>query len=282
MVEDVDTILAAPPTASTRFHDPSPARCSGSRGPVLAVLGDGRPAARDRRAGPRARRPPPHPPAETLDEEEYCREHFGSRRSSTSRSSAGWARTCGSRTCVHLDDADIATLAAHRHGCAHCPRSNARLGAGIARARDLRDAGVTVGLGVDGAASNEGSLADELRQVVFFARARGGAQALSVRDALERRRRGAPRAGAPGRDRLDRGRQAGRPRRLGPRGLGHVDVADPVVALVIGATPPLRLLLVRGEAVVSGGELTTVDVDAVAAEVAASSRALLQRAGVTS
>lgn len=62
--------------------------------------------------------------------------------------------------------------------------------------------------------------------------------------------------------------------------LAHVDVADPVAALVLGSQPPLRLLLVRGEPVVADGTLLTADVDEVAAAVFTSSRALLQRAGV--
>ena len=87
---------------------------------------------------------------------------------------------------IHFDDAAIETLAATGTGVAHCPSSNARLGAGIARTADLRDAGVPVGLGVDGAASNEAcSLLEEARHALLFARARGGPQALTVRDALE-------------------------------------------------------------------------------------------------
>src|SRR5918912_1574827 len=87
---------------------------------------------------------------------------------------------------VHLSDAAVAKLADSGTGVAHCPSSNARLGAGIARARDLRDAGVPVGLGVDGAASNEASsLLEEVRHAVLFARAKGGPRALTVRDGLE-------------------------------------------------------------------------------------------------
>ena len=87
---------------------------------------------------------------------------------------------------VHLDDASIAKMAATGTAAAHCPSSNARLGSGIARARDMREAGIAVGLGVDGAASNEYcALWEELRHAVLFARARGGPQALTVRDAVD-------------------------------------------------------------------------------------------------
>ena len=160
---------------------------------------------------------------------------------------------------VHLDDASIATLAATGTAVAHCPSSNARLGAGIARVRDLRDAGVPVGLGVDGAASNEhASLWEEVRHAVLFARARGGPQALSVRDAVDLATMGGARVLGRADDlgSLEVGKQAD----LAVwdlSTLAHVDVADPVAALVLGGPPPLRLLLVRGEAVVSGGSLTT-------------------------
>ena len=104
---------------------------------------------------------------------------------------------------------------------AHCPTSNARLGAGIARARDLRDAGVAVGLGVDGAASNEAcSLLEEARHALLFARAKGGPQALTVRDALEMATMGGARVlGRRERDRLAGGGQARRPRGVAA---GHV------------------------------------------------------------
>ena len=120
---------------------------------------------------------------------------------------------------VHLDDAASPTLAATGTGVAHCPSSNARLGAGICRTRDLRDAGVPVGLGVDGAASNEAaSLLEEVRHAVLFARARGGPQALTVRDALEMATLGGARVlGWDDRDRLARARQAGRRRAVAAR-----------------------------------------------------------------
>ena len=87
--------------------------------------------------------------------------------------------------CVHLDDAAIARFAATGTGVAHCPSSNARLAAGIAPVRAMVNAGVPVGLGVDGAASNEhGRLGGEIRQAALASRLRDGATAMSVRDAL--------------------------------------------------------------------------------------------------
>ena len=110
--------------------------------------------------------------AETVDEDDFCREQFGCTPVEYVESLGWLGPDVWLAHGVHLDDADIATMAATGTGVAHCPSSNARLGAGICRIRDLRDAGVPVGLGVDGAASNEAaSLVEELRHAVLFARA---------------------------------------------------------------------------------------------------------------
>ncbi|HEX2550416.1 MAG TPA: amidohydrolase family protein, partial [Nocardioidaceae bacterium] len=182
---------------------------------------------------------------------------------------------------VHLDDAAIDAMAGSGTGAAHCPSSNARLGAGIARARDLLDAGVPLGLGVDGAASNEASsLLEEVRHAVLFARARGGPDQMSVRDALGLATRGGAQV-------------LGRQDEIGSLEVGkladvalwrldtlpHIDIADPVAALVLGAPPPLELLLVNGEAVVEQDRLVGVDEETVAGEVLRARKKLLARAG---
>ncbi|MEY4779617.1 MAG: hypothetical protein RLZZ607_930, partial [Pseudomonadota bacterium] len=88
--------------------------------------------------------------------------------------------------CVKLDAAEIDLFARTRTGIAHCPCSNCRLGSGIAPVRALRDAGVKVGLGVDGSASNDaGNLMAEARQTLLLQRVALGADAMSAREALE-------------------------------------------------------------------------------------------------
>ncbi|MDQ1632841.1 MAG: 8-oxoguanine deaminase, partial [Frankiaceae bacterium] len=206
--------------------------------------------------------------AETEDEIDFCRQHF--QRSPVSYlESLGWlGDDVWFAHGVHFDDAAIATLAASGTGVAHCPSSNARLGAGICRLRDLRDAGVPVGLGVDGAASNEaGSMVGEARQALLFARARGGPEAITVRDALQTATIGGARTlgwddqiGS-----LEVGKQADcAVWRLNT--LPHADVVDPVAALVLGSRPPLELLLVAGRAVVAQDRLVTADEGELAAE----------------
>jgi cytosine/adenosine deaminase-related metal-dependent hydrolase len=152
---------------------------------------------------------------------------------------------------------------------AHCPSSNARLGAGIAPARALIDAGAPVGLGVDGAASQEaGRLVDELRQAVYSARGRGGPTALSARQALEMATMGGARC-------LGRADDVGslEPGKLADLalwrldGVGHVGIDDPVTALVFGSAPPLRLVTVGGRTVVEDGVLQTEDEESLARDL---------------
>jgi cytosine/adenosine deaminase-related metal-dependent hydrolase len=146
-------------------------------------------------------------------------------------------------------------------GVAHCPSSNARLGAGTARVRDLLDAGVPVGLGVDGPASQEANhLGAELRQALFAARLRGGPAALTAREALTLGTMGGARC--LGRDGELGSLEVGKLADLALwrlDGLGHAGIDDPVAALVLGPPAPLELLLVNGRPVVERGELRTAD-----------------------
>ena len=200
---------------------------------------------------------------ETNDEEAYCLEHFGMRPIDYAESLGWLGPDVWFAHAVHLSDGDIAAMAATGTSAAHCPSSNARLGSGIARTRDLRDAGVNVGLGVDGVASNEaGSLLEEVRHSLLFARARGGPEALTVMDALEMATMGGARV-------------VGRADEIGSIEVGkladlalwrmdtmaHFDIEDPVAGLVLGSPPPLELLLVGGRPVVERDHLTAVDED---------------------
>jgi cytosine/adenosine deaminase-related metal-dependent hydrolase len=281
VVEDLDAVLSATEEAITRFHDPSPgamvrvavAPCSPFS--VTAKLMT-EAAALARRHGVRLHT---HL-AETADEQDFCRDRFAATPTEYV-DSLGWlGPDVWMAHAVHLDDAAVARFAATGTGVAHCPSSNARLGAGVARTRDLVHAGVPVGLGVDGAASNEaGSLLEELRHAALFARAVGGPTALGVREALRLATRGG--AQVLGRDDDLGSIEVGRLADIAlwrVDTLPHAGIADPVAALALGSPPPLRLLLVDGRAVVEDDRLATVDEDVLARDAVVASRTLLERA----
>jgi 5-methylthioadenosine/S-adenosylhomocysteine deaminase len=184
---------------------------------------------------------------------------------------------------VHLSDADIDLFAGAGVGVAHCPGSNAKLSSGIARLVDLRAAGVAVGLGTDGPASNDDlDLWEDMRLAAMLARlATGDATAVTAPDALLLATRGG--AAALGRDDigvLAPGRWAD---------LVHVDVDD--IGFVGGLDVPdaqlvanlvwaagsraVRDVWVAGEQVVAGGVSTTVDQAAALAAARTASHRLL-------
>ncbi|MQA02686.1 MAG: 8-oxoguanine deaminase [Streptosporangiales bacterium] len=280
LVEDIDAVLTATEQAITRHHDPSPAAMTrvgvGPCSPFSVSTQLLTASAELARAhGVRLHT---HL-AETADEERYCQRTYGCTPVEY-LDSLGWL---GPDTWlahgVHLDDAAVKRLGATGTAVAHCPSSNARLGAGMARVRDLLDAGVPVGLGVDGAASQEaGLLVEELRQALYTARLRGGPAALTAREALAMATRGGARL--LGRDGELGSLQPGLLADLALwrlDGLGHADIADPVTALVLGPPAPLRLLTVAGTPVVTDGVLATADPTALARELRAANRRLRMR-----
>jgi cytosine/adenosine deaminase-related metal-dependent hydrolase len=280
VVEDRDTIMAATQAAIDKYHDPSPesmlrigvAPCS-PFSVTRGLLADAAELARSR--GVRLHT---HI-AETADEDDYCAEHLGCTPIEYLESLGWLGSDVWLAHAVHIGDAAIARLGATGTGVAHCPSSNARLGSGICRSRALLDAGVPVGLGVDGAASNEEtSLIGEVRAATRFARAVGGPQAMGVRDALELATRGGARL-------LGREAEIGslEPGKLADVALWRLDtlphagIADPVAALVLGPRPPLELLLVNGQPVVSRDRLLTVDEHQAAVAARRASLALAEK-----
>src|SRR3954451_20642599 len=123
--------------------------------------------------------------AETVEENAYCRELFNCTPVEYLER-VGWvAEDVWCAHCVHLSDGDVAAFGRAGVGVAHCPTSNLRLGAGVAPVRDLLNAGVRVGLGVDGSASNERSdLFVDMKNALLLARGRDGPAALTAREAL--------------------------------------------------------------------------------------------------
>jgi cytosine/adenosine deaminase-related metal-dependent hydrolase len=205
--------------------------------------------------------------AETVEEGAYCQELYGCTPVEYLEQLGWTAGDVWCAHCVHLSESDIATFAAAGVGVAHCPTSNLRLGAGVARVRELLDAGIRVGLGVDGTASNErGDLCYEVKQALLVARGRGGPAAMTAREAL----RIATRGGADVLGRTDIGSLA--PGKAADFSVWDRDALefggadDPVAALVLAA--PLRpvRVVVGGSDVVLDGELANADERAIAYE----------------
>jgi cytosine/adenosine deaminase-related metal-dependent hydrolase len=206
--------------------------------------------------------------AETVEENAYCLEHLG-RRPLDLMEEWGWlANDVWFAHGVHFADEEVRRIGAAGAGVAHCPSSNARLAAGIARVTDLEAAGAPVGLGVDGVASNEvGRLFPELRQSLYAARLRGPrADVFMPRDALRLATSGGARC--LGRDDIGRLEIGARADLAVWPGDDLADIADPIDALVLGPDRLVRHLLVGGEAVVRDGELVGVDLPAVRRDLA--------------
>ncbi|EDZ41787.1 MAG: 8-oxoguanine deaminase [Planktotalea sp.] len=161
--------------------------------------------------------------------------------------------------CVKLDGQEIDLFARSGTGVAHCPCSNCRLGSGIAPVRQMRDAGVKVGLGVDGSASNDaGNLVLEARQAMLLQRVSNGADAMSAREAL----RIATRGGADVLGRDDCGQIAvGKRADLAIWDMSGIEAAGnwDIAALLLAGPTQVRDLFIEGRRVVAAGQLTSID-----------------------
>jgi cytosine/adenosine deaminase-related metal-dependent hydrolase len=166
--------------------------------------------------------------------------------------------------CVKLDSSEIELFVRSLTGVAHCPCSNCRLGSGIAPVRAMRDAGVKVGFGVDGSASNDaGNLIGEARMAMLLQRVANGADAMSAREALEIATLGG--AQVLGRDDLGQ-IMPGKRADLAIWDVTGIEAAgswDPVAALVLCGPTRVRGLIVEGREVVRDGQLVTVDLPLV-------------------
>ena len=200
--------------------------------------------------------------AENDEDIAYSLARFGCRPGQYAEDSGWTGADVWHAHCVKLDAGEIELFARSRTGVAHCPCSNCRLGSGIAPLRAMRDAGVRVGLGVDGSASNDaGNLVAEARMALLLQRVAQGADAMSARAALEVATLG----GAQVLGRADCGALAvGKRADLAVWDMRGVEAAgswDPVALLLAGPTR-VRDLLVEGRVVVRDGVLTTLDLAA--------------------
>ncbi|MFC0403199.1 8-oxoguanine deaminase [Paraburkholderia rhizosphaerae] len=199
--------------------------------------------------------------AENINDVAYSREKFGMTPAQYA-GDLGWVgRDVWHAHCVQLDDAGIDLFARTGTGVAHCPCSNMRLASGIAPVKRMRLAGVPVGLGVDGSASNDGShMVAEVRQALLLQRVGFGPDAMTARDALEIATRG----GAAVLGREDVGALApGMAADFVSFDLRQPAFAgalsDPVAALVFCAPSQVAHSVINGRQVVKDGVLSTVE-----------------------
>jgi len=213
--------------------------------------------------------------AETLDEEDFCREMFGL-RTVDYLDSVGWLtdRTWLGHG-IHFSDTEIARLGAAGTAVAHCPTSNMRLASGTARVLELEDAGAPVGLGVDGSASNDASnMILEARQALYLQRLRYGAD-VPVERALGWATRGSAAVlGRSGLGQLAPGMQAD----LALFRLDDLRFSgshDPVAALLLCAADRADRVMVGGQWRVVDGQIPGLDIAGLIAEHSAAARRLV-------
>lgn len=202
--------------------------------------------------------------AETKDEETWCARTFNL-RPARYMEKLGWVgEDVWWAHCIFLTPDEIQLMADTGTGVAHCPSSNMRLGSGIAPIREMIDAGVRVGLGVDGSASNDCShMINEGRQSLLLQRVAKGASALKIREVFQLETTGG--ASVLGRDEIGILRPGmaadfiGIP--LDTIGFTGGAVHDPLAALFLCSVPKVDFSVINGKIVVESGELKTVDLE---------------------
>ncbi len=212
--------------------------------------------------------------AETQDEEEFCLQKFGYRPLAYMQSLDWVGHDVWFAHSVHIDDDEIKVYAEHGCGVAHCPSSNMRLASGIAPISKYLAAGVKVGIGVDGSASNDGSnLLAEARQAMLLSRLQAGLQGASLsgdgtpklmtaRKSLELATLG----GAAVLGRSDIGSlETGKCADFIAINLNRLDytgaLVDPLAALVFCHPQQVDWNFVHGKAVVKHGRLMNLDLE---------------------
>jgi cytosine/adenosine deaminase-related metal-dependent hydrolase len=215
----------------------------------------------------------------------YSREKFGCTPTQYAQDLGWLGPDVWHAHCVKLDDEGISLFAASKTGVAHCPCSNMRLASGIAPIRRMLDAGVPVGLGVDGSASNDAAhMVNEARQALLLARVGRAMQAPEERTLPSGARKTffgcdlGP-AEMTARDVLHMATRGGA-QVLGRNDIGHLAVGmgadlvlfdlntlsfaggavhDPVGALLLCGSPQTDTAIVNGRVVVRKGQLVTLD-----------------------
>jgi len=280
VVEDEAWILADTIRVIDRFHDPEPGAMVRVAVAPCSPFSVSRELMRDSALLARDKGVMLHTHlAEDADDVAFSLERFGCRPGQYAEDLGWTGEDVWHAHCVQLDAGEIDLFARARTGVAHCPCSNCRLGSGIAPVRAMRDAGVRVGFGVDGSASNDaGHLLNEARQAMLLQRVSGGAGALGPREALRLATRGG--AEVLGRDdcgSLEPGKRADLViwplNEPGPSGAW-----DPVATLLLSPPTKARHVMVEGRWVVRDGHLASADLSAICEAARRSRKRLMELA----
>lgn len=225
--------------------------------------------------------------AETEDEEEFCLEKFGHRPVGYMQEVDWIGSDVWFAHAVWVNHEEIRLFAKHQCGVAHCPTSNMRLASGIAPVKKYMQAGVKVGLGVDGSASNDGShLLAEARNAMLVSRVNDGMTGFSLSNDPSRKLmtarealRLATRGGAAVLGRSDIGSlESGKCAdffAINLNQIGFAGMHDPVAAIVFGQPVRADFTVVNGKFVVRDGHLVTIDESALVAKHQIAARRLL-------
>jgi len=198
--------------------------------------------------------------AETHDEDDFCVEVYGMRPTDLLED-VGWMNeSVWLAHGIHFNDDEIKRLGQKNLSIAHCPSSNARLGSGLFPLKKLMDAGVNVGLGVDGSASNDASnIILELRQALFLQRVFHGPEAIQVADVLRMATQGS--ATCLGQNEIG-SVEVGKAADLAMFDLNTLEYSgahDPLGALVLCAPTRVHTLMINGKIVVKQHQLCNID-----------------------
>ena len=209
--------------------------------------------------------------AETEDEEQFCLDKFGYRPVGYMQSVDWIGEDVWFAHAVWVNHEEISLFSEHKCGVAHCPTSNMRLASGIAPVKNYLKAGVNVGLGVDGSASNDGShLLAEVRNAMLVSRVNDGMTGFSLSNDPSRKLMNAREAlhlgtvgGASVLGRKDIGSlEAGKCAdffAVNLNRIGYAGMHDPVAAVVFGQPANVDYTVVNGKFIVKEGQLVTVD-----------------------
>jgi len=214
--------------------------------------------------------------AENDEDIAYSLENFGCRPGQYAEDLGWTGDDVWHAHCVKLDSQEIDLFAKSRTGVAHCPCSNCRLGSGIAPVRQMRDAGVKVGLGVDGSASNDSAnLMEEARQAMLLQRVSQGADKMSAREALEiATRGGAEVLGRPECGQIAVGKRAD----IAVWDVSGIESAGSwdAAALVLAGPRKVQHLFVEGRHIVKDGQIPAIDLPSIIAKQNTLARAIAE------